>query len=90
MTTHTMDHWLEINGHEYKARTRYIYTKAYGGDMVDDNQTSPAEPAEIELSITRITSEEGVTAPWYYLPLTEALAAEILEAAWLHLHDELR
>ena len=84
-----MDHYLEINGHEYQARTEYDYTPGYKGSFQDGLQVEPDEDPEIELGRTEITVEDGDKASWHYLPLTESFDKEITEEAWEHLRDGL-
>jgi len=87
MSVHTMDHWLEINGHDYQAKTKYHYTPSRKGAWMDGYQVEPDEPAEIEIGGIKIATPEG--GEWYVIPLTKALEEEILEEAWAHLKDGL-
>jgi len=87
MSVHTMDHWIDINGHDYRAETRYHYTPPRKGSWVDGYQVEPDEDAEIELGGIKIAAPGD--GDWYVIPLTEELAEEILEEAWAHLKDGL-
>lgn len=79
MIGQTFDHWVDIAGYAYKARTYYTYVpyqRPFG--------PLPAKKANVKLGDTKISADGK---EWYCIPLTKALEEEITEEAWAHLKD---
>lgn len=61
MSNHTLEHWVEINGYQYEARTLYWYTPGYAGAIEGGVQVEPDCEPELELGGTEISIPGAMT-----------------------------